>query len=85
MDLCPRHLLRDLELFHHPHFIVHLDPALHQIQFCAVKIRKPKLIDFKLLDQRRKLFFLSRKMENSQFVVLARYEFLGQMFLSLWV
>lgn len=51
--VCLDHLLRDLELFDYPDLIVHLDPALHQVHLCAVKIRKAELIDLKLLNQWR--------------------------------
>lgn len=56
--ICLQYLLRDLELLHHTDFVVHLDPALHQLHLCAVKIRKVERIDLKLLNQWRKVFFL---------------------------
>lgn len=55
------HLLRDLELLHHPDLIVHLDAALHQFHLCAVKIGKLELVDLKLLDQWRQVFFLTEE------------------------
>lgn len=42
-------LLRDLKLLHNTNFIVHLDAAHHQIQFCAVKVGKPELVYLKFI------------------------------------
>lgn len=52
------HLLRDLELLNHPDLVVHLDRALNQFHLCAVKIRKVELVDLKLLNKWREIFFL---------------------------
>lgn len=56
VSVCVRsgeHLLGNLKLLHHPDLVVHLNAALDQLHLCAVEVREVKLVDFKLLDQRR--------------------------------
>lgn len=50
-------LLRDLKLLHNTNFIVHLDATHHQVQFRAVKVRKPELVYLKFIFP-WKFFFL---------------------------
>lgn len=52
------YLLWDLKLLDHTDLVVHLDATLYQLHLGAVEIGEAELVDLKLLNKWRQVFFL---------------------------